>query len=370
MTGIAWRNLVRERTRLAISVGGVAFSVLLILLLQGLYTGVNEEAARYLRSVGADVWVGQSGTRGGFGHSVSVLTTDMRDDIAAVAGVSSVAPLLGRPVVVSTAEGAEADVFLMGYDPQAAGGPPAMVEGEEVPGPGEVIVDRVFAQTEGVGVGDVLEVSAQELRVAGIGSGGSSLLTQYAWAPIDDVARIAGTPGIVSYFVVQGSEGTEPSALADAVRSGVTGTVTTTGDEFVDDSTADIRESFVPILFVLVVIAVVVGTAVIGLTIYTSVLEKRREYGVLKAIGFSNRRLLGIVVRQALIAAAFGFVAGVGLTVGVSSLIERLLPEFVTVLQPVHLVLVAVASLAMSTFASLLPVRPLTRLHPAEVFRV
>lgn len=370
MTGIAWRNLVRERTRLAVSVGGVAFSVLLILLLQGLYTGVNEEAARYLRSVGADVWVGQSGTRGGFGHSVSVLPSEMDGQVAAVDGVAEVAPLFGRPVVVSTGDGVEADVFLMGYDPARAGGPPSIVEGEDAPGPGEVIVDRVFARSEGVDVGDVLEVSGQQLRVAGIGSGGSSLLTQYAWAPIDDVARIAGTPGVVSYFVVEGADGTDPAALADAVRAGVTGTVTTTGDEFVDDSTADIRESFVPILFVLVVIAVVVGTAVIGLTIYTSVLEKRREYGVLKAVGFSNRRLLGIVVRQALIAGAFGFVAGVVLTIGVSALIERLLPEFVTILRPVHLLLVALASVAMSALASLLPVRPLTRLHPAEVFRV
>lgn len=370
MTGIAWRNLVRERTRLVVSVGGVAFAVLLILLLQGLYTGVNEEAARYLRSVDADVWVGQSGTRGGFGHSVSVLPDDLRARLAKVEGVAEVAPLFGRPVVVTTRDGAEADVFLMGYDPAAAGGPPAIVAGEEVPPPGGVIVDRVFARSEGVGLGDVLDVGDGRLTVTGVGSGGSSLLTQYAWAPIDDVARLVGTPGIVSYFVVTGKDGTRAEELAEAVRAAIPGTVTTTADEFVDDSTADIRESFVPILFVLVLIAIVVGTAVIGLTIYTSVLEKRQEYGVLKAIGFSNRRLLGIVLRQALIAGALGFVAGAGLTVGVSALIERLLPEFVTVTRPVHAALVALATATMSVLASLLPVRRLTRLDPAEVFRV
>lgn len=370
MTGIAWRNLVREKTRLVISVGGVAFAVMLILLLQGLYTGVNEEAARYLRSVEADVWVGQAGTRGGFGHSVSVLPRELAEQVALIDGAGEVAPLLGRPVVV-TGEGREADVLLMGFDPGTGiGGPPNVVDGDATPGPGEVILDHVFASEEGFAIGDVLEVSGQQLRVSGIGSGGNSLITQYAWASIDDVARVSGTPGVVSYFVVRAAPGTDAAALASSVVTAVPGTTATTAPEFVSESTADIRESFVPILFVLVLIAMVIGTAVIGLTIYTSVLEKRREYGVLKAIGFSNRRLLGIVWRQSLVAGVLGLVAGTALTLAVSALIERLLPAFVTIVRPRDVLLVAVAATAMSVVASFLPIRPVTRLDPAEVFRV
>lgn len=370
MTGIAWRNLVREKTRLVVSVGGVAFAVMLILLLQGLYTGVNEEAARYLRSVDADVWVGQASTRGGFGHSVSVLPRELADPLAQVDGVSEVAPLLGRPVVV-TGAGRDADVFLMGFDPRIGiGGPPNLVDGDATPGPGEVILDRVFAEEEGFGIGDELQVSGQELRVSGIGSGGSSLITQYAWASIDDVAGASGTPGVVSYFIVRATPGTDPASLAADIVDAVPGTTATTAPEFVSESTADIRESFVPILFVLVVIAMVIGTAVIGLTIYTSVLEKRREYGVLKAIGFSNRRLLGIVWRQSLVAGLLGLAAGTALTLAVAALIEGLLPAFVTIVRPRDVLLVAVAATVMSVLASFLPIRPVTRLDPAEVFRV
>jgi putative ABC transport system permease protein len=353
-----------------VSVGGVAFAVLLILLLQGLYTGVNEEAARYLRSVGADVWVGQAGTRGGFGHSVSVLPRGLEGRLTTIEGVADVAPLLGRPVVL-TGGGHDADVLLMGYDPASGvGGPPRLVDGAQSPERGQVILDRVFASEEGFGLGNVLEVSGRRLRVTGIGSGGSSLITQYAWAPIDDVARLSGTPGVVSYFVVRAAPGTDGRALVSRIAREVPGTVATTADEFVSDSTADIRESFVPILFVLVVIAVVIGTAVIGLTIYTSVLEKRAEYGVLKAIGFSNRRLLGIVWRQSLVAGALGLAAGTSLTVAVGALIERLLPEFVIILHPLDVALVAFAAGAMTILASFLPVRPVTRLDPAAVFRV
>lgn len=62
MFRIAWRNLVQEKTRLAISVGGVAFSVTLIIVLAGLYQGWSNKIGEYIRTVPADVWVMQSGT--------------------------------------------------------------------------------------------------------------------------------------------------------------------------------------------------------------------------------------------------------------------------------------------------------------------
>ena len=70
--GIAWHNLTRERRRLAISVGGVAFAVLLIVLLRGLYSGFLAQATEYIRSVDAELWVAQSGTSGDLSHSVSL----------------------------------------------------------------------------------------------------------------------------------------------------------------------------------------------------------------------------------------------------------------------------------------------------------
>lgn len=231
-------------------------------------------------------------------------------------------------------------------------------------------MDRVFAENEGLAVGDTVEGAGRPMRVGGIGSGGNSLITRYAWARLGDVAELAGSPGVVSYFVVRGAPGISAEPLARAVQAAVPGTVATTADEFISDSTADIRESFLPILFVLVVIALVVGTAVIGLTIYTSVLEKRREYGVLKAIGFSNRRLLGIVWRQALVAGALGLAVGVPLTLAVGALIEQLLPEFETSVRATDVLLVAAAAGLMSVLASFLPLRPVTKLDPAEVFRV
>ncbi len=80
--------------------------------------------------------------------------------------------------------------------------------------------------------------------------------------------------------------------------------------------------------------------------------------------------MLSIVWRRSLSAGAIGFVVGVLLTMALSAVLELVLPSFVTSIQPLDVGLVALAALAMVFASSFLPVRPVTRLDPAEVFRV
>ncbi|MGH9015191.1 MAG: ABC transporter permease [Acidimicrobiia bacterium] len=368
-TSIAWRNLVREKTRLAISVGGVAIAVLLILTVRGLYAGFLDQATAYIRGVDADVWVVESGTPGDFFHSVSLQPPERAREIAAVDGVERVSPLVARPVVFRH-RGDDVDLFLVGVDKSGVGGPVGIEEGERIPGRGELVVDRVFARNEGVDMGDILNVEGNRLRVTGIARGGNSIISQYGWASFDDVSRLLGAGEVVNYFLVEAGDGVDQDALARRIRDEVSGTKPLTEDEFADANTEDLSEGFLPILWVLVVIAFAIGTSVIALTIYTATLEKRREYGVLKAIGFSNRRLVGIVWRQSMAAGLAGLAVGVVATLGLAALLERLLPAFVVTIGPSEIVLVAVAALAMGVVASFVPVRPVTRLDPAQVFRV
>ena len=365
-TDIAWRNLSRERGRLAISVGGVAFAVLLILILRGLYAGFVDQATAYIRSVDADVWVGQEGSPGDLGHSVSLLPPATVDQVAGVAGVAEVAPLLTRPLELDLGDG-PVDAFVVGVDERTGiGGPPGDVA---PPARGEIVVDAVFASNNGVGRDDVLDVHGMELRVSDVAEGGNAVISQYLWVNLADLVDALGTEAY-SYILVQGDGTVSPEGLARDIPAAIAGTSATTADDFASANTDDLEQGFLPVLWVLVVIALVIGSAVIGLTIYTATLEKRREYGVLKAIGFSNRQLATIVVRQSLAAAALGLAAGIGLTFAVAALIRALLPEFVTEIGVLDLAMATVAALVMAVAATLVPLRPVTRLDPAEVFRV
>lgn len=97
MLFLAVKNLVQEKTRLLISVGGVAFSVLLIMSIQGLYQGWSNKIGEYIRTVPADYWITQTGATDMF-HTPSVLPLTARDRLAAVEGVASAKPFSGRRV--------------------------------------------------------------------------------------------------------------------------------------------------------------------------------------------------------------------------------------------------------------------------------
>lgn len=360
---------MREKTRLAISVGGVAIAVLLILTVRGLYAGLIDQATAYIRGVDVDVWVAESGTPGDFFHSVSLQPPERAREIGAVRGVERVSPLLARPVVFRH-DGDDVDLFLVGVARSGVGGPIAIEEGERIPERGEIVLDRVFAENEGIEMGEVLDLEGNRLRVRGIARGGNSILSQYGWASFADVSRLLGAGKVVNFFLVEAEDGTDAGELVERIRGSVEGTKALSADEFADKNVEDLSEGFLPIVWVLVVIAFAIGTSVIALTIYTATLEKQREYGVLKAIGFSNRRLLGIVWRQSMVAGLVGLAAGVLATFGLAALLERLLPAFVVTIAPSGMAVVGVAALAMGAVASFAAVRPVTRLDPAQVFRV
>jgi putative ABC transport system permease protein len=300
---------------------------------------------------------------------VSLQPPERAEQIAAVDGVDRVEPLLARPVILQKA-GQDVDLFLVGVEESGIGGPVSVEEGERIPRPGEIVVDRVFARNEGIDIGDTLRAQGKRLRVSGIARGGNAFVAQYGWASFADVTDLFAAGDVVNYFLVDAEDGVDADALSDRIRREVPGTKPLTEEAFADANTEELSEGFLPILWVLVLIAFAIGTAVIALTIYTATLEKRTEYGVLKAIGFSNRRLFGIVWRQSLVAGALGLVLGVLVTFVLAAVLERALPSFVITLTTRDLALVALVALAMGALASFLPVRPVARLDPAQVFRV
>jgi putative ABC transport system permease protein len=122
-------------------------------------------------------------------------------------------------------------------------------------------------------------------------------------------------------------------------------------------------------LRLMVAIAFLVGTLVVGLVIYTATIERRREYGVLKAIGAQNRLLYSIVTVQALLATLAGAVIGVGVALGAAQVIMVTRPQFLVTITPLAVAQVLGATLLMATFAAFFPARLLARLAPAEAFR-
>ena len=141
---VARKNLFAERTRLAISVGGVALSVFLIGILLSLYRGWSQQVGGFVENVPADLWTASDGTTD-FVAAGSVLPASLGDQLELLPEVETVSPLIVRPMELHRSQDRPSDSFdvqLVGYDPEIGlGGPLEIVEGKSPPGPGEIVVD-------------------------------------------------------------------------------------------------------------------------------------------------------------------------------------------------------------------------------------
>jgi putative ABC transport system permease protein len=122
-------------------------------------------------------------------------------------------------------------------------------------------------------------------------------------------------------------------------------------------------------LRLMVAIAFLVGTLVVGLIIYTATVERQREYGVLKAVGAHDTLLYGVVATQALLVTAVGAVAGLGFAFGAARLIMSLRPQFLITLEVATVIQTLLSSVVMALLAALFPAYIIAGVAPADVFR-
>lgn len=363
---LSYKNLFQERTRLLISVGGVAFSVVLIMVLTGLYQGWKNKIGEYIRTIPADAWVMQSGSEELF-HTPSVLPISYQEKLEQINGVASAKPFNARRLVIEF-NSQTLNLYVVAYDTANDVGKPARIaDGKSTPGPGEIIIDK--SQSKKVKLGDMLDVAGRQLKVAGFSEGGDLVTSSFAFARKDELNKIQRLPDAANFFVVSIQSGANRDTVMQAIERDVPNVSVVSKDKFVNNNTKIVTDSFLPVILVLLVIGVIVGIAVIGLTIFTSTIEKAREYGVLKAIGFRNSQLYSVVIEQAIIAGLIGYAVGTTITFILQSTVGNVVPQFVSQVSLVDTIWIFGLVMVMAILAAYIPIRRLSRIDPAEVFR-
>ena len=362
---LARRNLFRDRTRFLLSILGVAVSVGLILLLSGYRAGVYRQASAYLDNTPGSVVVAEQGIRDFLGTS-SVLPPGALEAVWSTAGVERVIPVVSSFVIFERHERKDG-FFLIGYDPAVGGGPWKLVEGREPAADDELVIDRTTARQHVIAIGDQVALLDREATVVGLSDETTFWAGSIAFARIATLESLLRAPGLRSFLLVTPSAGLAPEALRD--RLVVSGTeVLLKGDVVANDAGLMARVYDAPI-GLMVAIAFVIGVLVVGLVIYTATIERRREFGAVKAIGARNRILYRVVTTQAVIAAVVGAIAGIGLAYGAGVALMSWRPQFLVAIEPAAVAVVLVSSLLMALLAALIPARSVARLEPAEVFR-
>lgn len=367
MLRLAVSNLVQNKARLLISVGGLGLALTLVLFFEAVFAGATGRLTAYIDRSGADVWVSQQGVRT-MHMSASSLPASIVDEVKAVPGVEQAEPILYASDTIQ-AKGNEYLSYVFGVSPDAAmGGPSNIVDGSAALGPGEAIIDRAIARQAGLSVGDQVVILGRPMTVAGLTSGTSSLASSVAIIRMDDFALARGE-NVISFVLVRVQAGEPVRQVVERIQQRVDGVTVQTRPEFAAQESKLVKDMSADIINIMNTAGFVTGLAVIALTVYIATIARRREYGVLKAIGVRSSRLYLIVMVQALISVALGLVAGLGLTLLLSVLIPRLNEVLVLSVAASSVLRVALISILLAAGAALLPARQLASLEPVAIIR-
>ena len=368
MFRLAVRNLTQNKTRLLMSVGGTGLALTLVLFFGAVFAGATGRLTVYIDRAGADVWVSQEGVRT-MHMSSSSLPASVANQVKSVAGVEQAVPILYAEDMID-AGGNQYIAYVFGVPSDAAMGRPwRIVDGTSAIEPGETILDHAIAGKSGVGVGDRVTVLGQEMRVAGLTAGTSSLVSSVAFVTMEDFARVRGGGEVISFVLVEITPGESPAAVSTRIAQSVGGVTVQTRDEFGTQERRFANDMSADLIKIMNTAGYLTGLAVVVLTVYIATIARRREYGVLKAIGVRNSRLYQIVVVQALLSVGMGFVVGLGLTLLLTVVIPRLDELIVLSLSLEAVLRVAVISTFLAGVAALLPARQIAGLEPVAVMR-
>ncbi len=372
MNGPVWllarRNLLRSRVRFVASIGGVALALSLVLALNAIVDGVSAQLTSYIDQSGADVWVAQTGVRN-LHMAASSLPDSVVEAVRRAPGVAQASPILYATETIS-ANGQRKIAYVIGLPSDTTMGLPATVRsGKAIPGRGEAVVAEDFARQAGVGVGGEVTIFGRDLRIAGISVGEGNLLNTVAFVSFDDFASVRDVAHVVSFVLVRTTPGASANAVTKAIEQSVPGVTALGRSAFAQEERQLVMAMAGDVITMMNAIGFVVGLAVVALAVYVATLAGRREYGLLKALGARGRVLYGVVLVQAGLSVAVGFLAALSFTAALGLLIPAAGLPLALSIEPASLVTVAVVATVIAGLASVLPVRQVASIDPAIVFK-
>lgn len=365
---LAVRNLISEKTRFAFSAAGIGFAVFLITVLLGLYQGWNNKVGGFVEDVEADAWIAREGTTD-FINAASIVPRTLAAETEAREGVAAVYPMVVRPMRFYEGD-KEVEVHLIGYDvASGVGGPVKIVKGRGDPADGEIVIDDVLSRVTGVGVGDILTSGDSSLEIIGVATGGNFAFTQAGFTTVDGAASMLDMGDLVTFLLVDLEDGASSEDFAASVQAETPGITVFTSQEFASATRSRILDNVIPIIGLIVGLAFIVGIAITSLTIYTATVERTREFGIMKAVGFNNLDLYRLVIIQSCLTGIVGFIFGVVLTLVLSRFIDRLAAQFIVLVRVEDILFVLVATIIMAAGAAIVPARRVGSIDPAVAFK-
>jgi len=376
MWTLARKLLLHDKLRFGVAIAGVSVSVMLVLVQVGLYFGFMDTASSIIDASQADIWVGKAGNESFEFASPSDERAYYK--VVSVPGVARAERVLMNFAQFKLANGGDLGVQVVGIE-TTPGVKPLLAPWHVVAGdprrlaePGAIVVDRSeYPKLKIDRVGHRAEVSGVRAEVVAMTSGIRSfttspivftdLRTAHSYLP-----QLGGEA--VTYVLVEVADKSQIAAVKARINA-LPHLAAYTRAEMSERTRSywSTRTGVGAGFFTTAVLGIIVGFVVVGQILYSGTLQYLREYGTLKAMGARNSAVVNVILAQAMISAALGFVVGGVLAVGMRAAMAG--ANLTVALSPQLYAATAVITAVMCSFAALLSIVKVLRLDPASVFK-
>jgi putative ABC transport system permease protein len=320
-----WGNIAARPLRCALSVIAIAIQVILVLMIVGLTSGVISEWGKRVEGVGADILVQPPNSSIFFAFSSAVMPESLGAQMEALPGIDDVAPtvILTDPKNLLMVYGIDYKRFnalSRGFLYRA---------GRPFNGPDEALADDIIAQTKRLKVGDQVSLLNHSFTISGIVAHGKGARF---FIPLKTAQEVAGVENRVSMFYVR-SKGDTEAARAQILKLSPSNRVRSMSEYVTLMSSSNLPE-LKPFVRSMVGLGMVISFLVVLLNMHTMVMERTREVGILKALGFSRFDVVRMLLGETLVLALLGSTLGILLTFLTQAILKETNPGLMILITP------------------------------------
>lgn len=361
--GLALRNVFRQRTRTLLTTLAIGVGVGLVVLLGGIAEGFVDQLGA-MGSASGELTISEAKASD---MSLAVIEDKVGKWTATLPGVEQVSGMLfGVASVPGTPY-----FFAMGLEPTSyAIRHYAITEGERLRSPREIIIGKIAAKNLKKKVGDSLAVSGGSYRIVGIYETGTSYEDAGGVLVLSEAQRIFKKPNQVSFYFVKLKDLGQADAVKQAVEARWSQVSVARSSEFAD-KTNDMQ-SFRAMANALSFLSILIGGVGIMNAMLMSVYERTREIGTLRALGWRRRRVVGMIVREALLLSFVSGIVGILFGVGLGALLQQE-PTMGALLKPAYtlplMIQAIVIAMILGSVGALYPAWRAANLSPIEALR-
>ena len=337
---MVFRNVIHRPIRTIVSVLAVAVEVTLVIVIVGLTSGMVQETAKRIEGVGADVMLQPPSASVFLAFSGAPMPVRIGDRLRQLKYVEAVAPVL---LQFNSAGGID---VLYGIDPEsfrAVSGGFVFLQGHDMTGPDDLLVDDFAARSKNITVDSTYRLLDHDFHVAGIVEHGKGARL---FVPMQTLQDLSGARDKASIFFLKCTRAEHTAAVMDEMRAILPGYEIRPLKDFLSLMTSTSLPGLDAFVDSMIALAVAIGFLVIFLSMYTTVVERTRDIGVLKSMGASNAYIVRALLMETAVICSAGIVVGIGLSYLTRAFFLSALPTLSILITPdwiVRSALIAVA---------------------------